>query len=166
VRYSAARTIGMVLGSAAMDLLHVLAHDPSERVRRRVASVLAELGADESLPVLETLLRDTTPVVRQHAGEALAHLGTPAAAAILAEALVRAETRPEAEARLLALGEPGLRATLAAARSTQAELRLAAAQLLGRFRHNSALPTLQHLARDSDQRVRAAAEGALKTLTG
>lgn len=166
VRYSAARTIGMVLGSAAMDLLHVLAHDPSERVRQRVASVLAELGTDEGLPVLESLLRDKTPQVRQYAGEALAHVGTPAAAAVLAEALIHPELRPEAQARLLALGEPGLRAALSAARSTHAELRLAAAQLLGRFRHTSALPTLQHLARDSDQRVRAAAEVALKTLTG
>lgn len=166
VRYSAARTVGTVLGNAAIDLLQVLAHDPVERVRRRVASVLAELGTDEGLPVLETLLRDETPVVRERAGEALVHIGTPAAATVLAEALTHATARPEAEARLLALGEPGLRAALSAARSTKAELRLAAAQLLGRFRHTSALPTLQHLTRDTDQRVRAAAEAALKALAG
>jgi len=166
VRYSAAWTIGMVLGSAAMDLLHVLAHDPVERVRQRVASVLAELGTDEGLPVLEVLLRDDAPQVREHAGEALAHIGTPAAAALLAEALTHPFARPVAEASLLALAEPGLRATLSAARSTNAELRLAAAQLLGRFRHTSALPTLQHLTRDSDQRVRAAAQAALKALAG
>ncbi|MDW8326524.1 MAG: HEAT repeat domain-containing protein [Anaerolineales bacterium] len=166
VRYSAARTIGMVLGNAAIDLLQVLAHDPVERVRRRVASVLAELGTDEGLPVLEMLLRDNAPVVRRYAGEALVHIGTPAAASVLAEALTHPTARPEAEARLLALGEAGLRATLSAARSTKAELRLAAAQLLSRFRYNGALPTLQFLTRDSDQRVRAAAEAALKELAG
>lgn len=166
VRYVAARTMAMVGGAAAIEPLGPLVHDPSEIVRARVANVLGELGVEDGVPLLERLIRDEVHGVRVQAAEGLAHIGTTGAIEALADALTHLTARPEAEAQLLSLGDAALRVLLSTARATRAELRIVSAHMLGRFGHNGAVPTLQHLLRDPDQRVRQAAEEALRVIAG
>ncbi len=164
VRRTAARTLALVAGASAVDALTLLAHDPVEGVRAEIGSVLGELGSDEGLNALELLLRDPAAEVRRRAGEALAHLGTHSAGEALADALTHAVAGAEARARLLGMGEIGLRVLLATARSADPELRVAAAQALGQARDRHAQPTLKQMLRDTDHRVRRAAEEALAAL--
>jgi HEAT repeat protein len=166
VRATAARTLAFVAGANAIDSLTLLAHDPMENVRATIGYVLGELGSEEGLPALETLLRDPVPAVRAQAGDALAHIGTTLALQSLVEALTHPTVKPEAQARLLALGEPAQRALLSATRSPQTELRIAAAEALGRTGNAQVATALQAMLRDADQRVKAAAEAALKELLG
>jgi HEAT repeat protein len=165
VREIAARTLAFVAGANAVDPLTLLAHDPVDTVRAAIGYVLGELGSEEGIPALETLLRDSSPSVRAQAGDALAHIGTSAALQSLVEALTHPIVKPEAQARLLALGEPALRVLINATRSPQAELRLAAAETLGRTGNAQIAPALHFMLRDADQRVKAAADEAIKALT-
>jgi len=165
VRAAAARTLALVAGGTAVDALTLLVHDPVESVRAAIGSVLGELGMDEGLYALEILLRDPAESVRARAGEALAHLGTHSAGEALADALTHAISQDEARARLLAMGDLGLRVLLATARSADPELRRAAAETLGQTRHPHAAPTLKQMLRDPDHRVRKAAEDALAAIT-
>jgi HEAT repeat protein len=59
---------------------------------------------------------------------------------------------------------PAIRVLLACARAAEPEMRAAAAEALGTLGHSLALPTLRLLVRDADERVRAAAEGALAAI--
>jgi HEAT repeat protein len=70
----------------------------------------------------------------------------------------------EAQTRLLAMGEQGMRVLLTTARSADAEQRAAAAVALGLAGYPNALPTLKQMLRDADQRVKKAAEAAIKTI--
>lgn len=164
VRRTAARTLALVAGPASIDTLAILAHDPVEEVRLSICQVLGELGLDEGVTALETLLRDHSLEVRRQAGAALAHIGTTASIEALVEALTHPTVKPEAQALVLSLGDAGVRVLLSTARSTNAELRLAAAETLGKTRSQHAAPALQHLRRDPDARVRQAADQALKAL--
>jgi HEAT repeat protein len=166
VRATAARTLAFVAGANAIDSLTVLAHDPMDNVRATIGYVLGELGSEEGIPALETLLRDSAPAVRAHAADALAHIGTTLALQSLVEALTHPTVKPEAQARLLAVGEPALRVLVSATRSPKTELRIAAAETLGRTGNAQVASALQVMLRDADQRVKAAAEEAITTLTG
>lgn len=165
VRRTAARTLALIAGPLAVDTLNILAHDQTEEVRLGICQVLGELGLDEGVPALEILLRDHALEVRRQAGAALAHIGTTASIEALVEALTHPTVKPEAQALVLSLGDAGVRVLLNTARASNAELRLAAAETLGKTRSQHAAPALQHLKRDPDARVRQAAEQALKTLS-
>lgn len=164
MRVIAVRVAAQIGEPRALEHLSLLAHDPVDAVRFEVADALGDLGDEEGIDALEVLLRDGSAEVRQHAAQALAHIGTLPAAEALTLALTLPLPKAEAQAQLATLGEQALRALLGTARSSDALLRAAAAESLGQLKSPHAVPTLKQLLRDSDGRVRQAAEGALKAM--
>jgi len=164
IRLVAARVAAQLSGPRAVEHIAPLADDPIELIRVEAAEALADLGNEEGIDVLTVLLQDQADAVRKHAAEALAHVGTLRAAEALAAALNHTPAKEFAQAQLKQMGEVAVRALLSATRSSEPELRAAAAELLGQLGQPHALPTLKLLLRDSDVRVRASAEAAMKLI--
>jgi HEAT repeat protein len=164
IRHVAVRVAAQVGGPRAAERIAQLADDPVESIRMETAEALADLGSEESIDALETLLQDQSAEVRKRAAEALAHVGTVRAAEALVGALRDLTSREAAQTQLMKMGELAQRALLNATRSAEPELRAAAAETLGQLGQQHVVPTLKLLLRDSDARVRAAAEAAVKAL--
>lgn len=164
IRMVAARVATQIGGPTAVEHIAPLADDPVEFVRLEAAEALGDLGSEDGIPALEVLLQDESPAARKLAAEALAHIGTVRAAEALAAALNLPPAKEFVQLQLKRMGEPALRALLTAARSAEPELRAVAAEMLGDIGQAHAVPTLKLLLRDSDARVRAAAQASVKLL--
>ncbi|MDQ3071460.1 MAG: HEAT repeat domain-containing protein, partial [Acidobacteriota bacterium] len=92
---------------AAPDL-RVLAHDPSARIRRRVALAIGRVGLEDGLPVLARLLQDAEPEVRAMAAFATGLIGSRDGIASLTAALTDASPLVQGRAAegLGLIGEP------------------------------------------------------------
>lgn len=164
VRLAAVRAVTLIGGLVGIERMALLVHDPEEEIRLEVADALGEFNSDEAFSALEVLLQDQAPTVRTRAAEALAHVGTLRAAEALAASLSHPLAKAQAQMQLARLGDQAVRALLGTARAAQPELRAAAAETLGQLRNKQAVPTLKLLLRDTDLRVRQAAEAALKAI--
>jgi HEAT repeat protein len=164
IRLAAARVVAQLGGPRAAEHIAPLADDPVETIRAEAADALADLGTEDGINALDVMLQDTSAKVRQRAAEALAHIGTLRAAETLAAALSQPSAKEFAQTQLRQMADIAVRALLNTTRSADPELRAAAAELLGQLGQPHALPTLKLLLRDSDVRVRTAAEAALKGL--
>ena len=125
---------------------------------------------DEStISQLQGLLEDPDPQVRRQAAEVLSHLGEERSSESLAATL-------GAESWLTSAGEPeqatqvqpssdqrhdSVSPLLKALQDPVADVRLAAAEALGKVGDASVVPTLTQALQDSDSRVRAAAARAI-----
>jgi HEAT repeat protein len=164
IRAAGTRAITQIGGPAAVESVGLLAHDPAEHLRLEAAQALGDLGSDEGIGALEVLLQDEAAAVRRGAAQALAHLGTVRAAEALVAALRHPSSKWEAQAELRQMGDMATRALLGAARHAEPEIRAVAAETLGQLGSLHAVPILNQLLRDTDARVRQAAEASLKLM--
>ncbi len=166
LRQAAARTLAAIAAPMAVERIGLLVYDPVEEVRLEAVETLGELGQEDGLGALELLMQDEALAVRRRAARAVAHVGTPAAMEALINALLHPLAKGPAQAELYQLGAHAIRALLRAARASQPELRAAAALTLGQMPglRTQIIPTLELLVVDPDQRVRDAAQDALKML--
>jgi HEAT repeat protein len=158
----------------APDLLAVVKHDESVKVRAGAALALGKIGADPGLacPVLVEALHDPAPRVRTAAALALGLFGPGAQGAgpALAAAL-RNEDAEVTSAAATALGNLGPRAEPAVPllidllRQDRRELRLRAVAVLGRIgpAAQAAGPALAEVTTDRDPALRREALRALVT---
>jgi HEAT repeat protein len=127
------------LDEFTLDQLQTLLDDPDEHIRAQAAEVLKRLGDSAS-------------------DEPLAAALQPKAHVVLEESHVRNRTQ-ETVAPQVAAAETnnGLVPLLSALHDSDAEVRLAAAEALGKLGNSAAIPGLSEALGDTDSRVRAAA---------
>jgi HEAT repeat protein len=166
-----------LLGSILQDHLPALVRalaDCDSRVRLRVIDALEDMGpaAVPAAPALVAALEDGNPFVRWAAARTLGRVG-PEAADIAVPALVRLLSSTHGELRLAAArsltsygpaARPALLALQQALASPEPELRLQAAEALGRMASPDAVPVLCAALEDPDERVRQSAAAALDGL--
>jgi HEAT repeat protein len=167
---------GMVRSFATQALAHIAdvravrAALTTDEAPRAFWKLMALKEIDEStISQLQGLLEDPDPQVRRQAAEVLSHLGEERSAESLAATF-------GAESWLTAAGEPkragqsqtpseqrrdSVSPLLKALRDPVADVRLAAAEALGKVGDASVVPTLTQALQDSDSRVRAAAARAI-----
>jgi HEAT repeat protein len=130
----AARRLGRLHASEAVEALGAALAEDTEAVRLAAAKALTQICSAAAAPALERALGDRAPAVRREAARGLARL-------------------PDTTAALAgALADPS------------AEVRRVAAEAMGRARDRAASAGLQRLLRDRDPGVRQAAAGALQAL--
>lgn len=140
-------------------------------VRATAAKLLGDLGSPGAVPALgERLVQDPDPVARQRCAEALALIGGEAAEQALAPALEDPlkSVRLAAVKGIIELNPAAAFDALArmVATDEEWEIRVNAAQGLGRSGLPEAEPFLEAALEDGNEFVRAAATNALKALGG
>lgn len=181
IRREAARTLGRIGATAksAVPALQKHLRDPASAVRRESLIALAEIGSDTPTLLVDItrVITEDDPSLRSIAAYALGRLGAAAKSAVpllrrmllsrdphektvAAWALV--QISPDAETVQSAV--PLL--VVALKRGESAEFREEAAKALGKIGANSPIvkDALTAAQKDSDERVRKAAENALKQL--
>jgi HEAT repeat protein len=131
------------LDESALDQLQALLDDPDEHIRAQAAEVLSRLGETASIEPLANALQSKAQTV----------VGEPP---------VRHETQETVATQVavrsaVAETDTGLVPLLSALHDPDAEVRLAAAEALGKLGDSGAIPGLSEALGDTDSRVRAAA---------
>ena len=167
VRAAAARALAQLAHPLAVrPLLQALAEDPSATVRLAAVESLSDLGNDSAADGLETaLIQDPDAAVREAAA---AVLGEFLADGSLPELLQARDADESPAVRTEAAGAldgyPSSQLTEALLLSREAEVRAAAAQLLGERGEPGVIPELIQALNDSDAAVRDAAGTALEQM--
>ena len=167
VRESAARALPRLgLPLAVRPLLKALADDPSAAVRLAAVEGLSDLGNASAADGLETaLLQDPEAAVREAAAQILGEFQVDGSLPELLQARDEDES-PEVRAEAAeALDDYRLgQLTEALLRSREAEVRAAAARLLGERGDPEVVPELIQALNDSEAAVRDAARTALEQM--
>ena len=125
---------------------------------------LATYGGKYSVPVLIEILEDQSLHVPDELFDALASLPDPKGAEAVSQQLGNFFNHRKAVRTLLTMGEVAEDALLKAAPSDNAEVSLAAVQLLGEVGTKKSLPLLAKAGKSKNQEVRAAAKESTKAI--
>jgi len=125
-----------------------------------VCSVLGRSGNASVLPALFALAKSANKTPRLAAIKAIPEIGHGSAVPVLAELMADADNEVAKAAQEALASIPGAeadQAVLAMAGSSEADKRLVAIEMIARRHMTSAMPTVQKLCQDKDNRVRNAA---------
>jgi len=160
VRFFAVESLGQLGGDEAVKLLMAAGSDPDPMVR--VAAVKAIDAMQDSDRLLAFFVGDTEATVRMFALAGQARRGKEDA---LAQLLALARARPDDPGAPAALGESKNRVAVAPLTemlaSTEAPMRMFAAEALGKIAAPESRPHLVAALKDAEATVRAAAATAL-----
>jgi len=168
VRQKTAEVLGEIGDiSSQGDLIGALS-DESESMRICVIDALVKLKAMDSLAKLKKIVtHDRVPTVRARAAWAIGEMKDKTGKRVLKRAL----GDPSLKVQLAAAGALGMlhdsrgyRLAIEAAESESPIIRIEAAKALGAIGLKKIVPVLEKLAKDSDNRVKRAAERALEKM--
>jgi HEAT repeat protein len=134
-----------------------------------VCSVLGRSGNASVLPALFALAKSANKTPRLAAIKAIPEIGHGSAVPVLAELMADADNEVAKAAQEALASIPGAeadQAVLAMAGSSEADKRLVAIEMIARRHMTSAMPTVQKLCQDKDNRVRNAALRRLGEISG
>jgi len=134
-----------------------------------VCSVLGRSGNASVLPALFALAKSANKTPRLAAIKAIPEIGHGSAVPVLAELMADADNevaKAAQEALASIRGAEADQAVLAMAGSSEADKRLVAIEMIARRHMTSAMPTVQKLCQDKDNRVRNAALRRLGEISG
>ena len=134
-----------------------------------VCSVLGRSGNAAVLPALFALAKSANKTPRLAAIKAIPEIGHGSAVPVLAELMADADNEVAKAAQEALASIPGAeadQAVLAMAGSSEADKRLVAIEMIARRHMTSAMPTVQKLCQDKDNRVRNAALRRLGEISG
>ncbi|MDO4717449.1 MAG: HEAT repeat domain-containing protein [Propionibacteriaceae bacterium] len=171
-RRAAAEALGVLGGAESVAGLVAALADPSPDVRRAAAAALGQAGADdqgtaeEVFRPLLTALSDEDPAVRAAAADALGALANPRALEPLISALTDRgpAVRQAVSDALETMSEVAVPPLIGALRAGHDDLRVRAAEVLGRIGDLRATDPLVEVARTPNERLRRAAVLALGEL--
>jgi HEAT repeat protein len=160
----AAEILELLGPSALARLLEERAH-PSAEVRKRVATLVANLGAGVFAPLAEELASQDTPRIMR-AAEILGELKNPSAAEVLVEQLAHPdpEVRRVVAKALFRVGCDGAQRVLISALEGPAEIAELAAYCLGSATGESVVAALAPLADPENNRPEAVQREAVRSL--
>ncbi len=164
-RTAAVRALGHTSGEPSVQgRLHEALRDTDAWVRYYACQAIGRLQDDAATDLIAELLRDHSGQVRVAAVEALAHLRGARAFAVLSEVLSSSDADLY-RAALVALGiskkKEALPKLLAALSAPEATTRLVALSALAELGSAEVLPAIAAATHDSDDGVRASANGFL-----
>lgn len=163
---------------AVRPLLEALEAE-SHLVRAAAAAILSRIGGETATGPLVKLLRDTRLAVRAQARQALARIGLPALKHLagglgeegaitwedfehIAKRIIAAAGRDKKSRReLVNAGKPTVAPLVRMLKHESADVRAAAAEILGHIGGEAAAPALVKLLKDKDDGVKAATMEAL-----
>lgn len=107
IRWSAVETLGWIGGARAVTALTKASRDDDDAVKMMAAKSLGKIGtgAQAALPVLIEMLKKEGEYIRNEVNDALANMGEPALRALLAAVKQGVLTREQAEPAMQAIRE-------------------------------------------------------------
>lgn len=154
-----AASLGALEAAEALPLLDQGLATTDADARFALAWLGAQLGSDAALPVLVRFLSDRDHHVRESAATTLAERGDPSGVGLVLE-MARRDRAPVQKANRSADAETRALVDRIALRE-----RVHACELLGKLRHEAAVPVLRRLAAGRVAEVAAAATRAIEAIT-
>lgn len=147
------------IGKDAIEPLAKAAKNENVDVRLAAINALGGMARPDTISILHAALKDDEPIIRDAAVAALGNTGSAKAIPALTEAIQNKDTKVRADAvqALVKLGRDSLEVMVEASKDKDWQVRRAATDGLGMLGLADAVPALNRLIVDEDDRVRTAA---------
>ena len=147
------------IGKDAIEPLATAAKNVNVEVRLAAINALGGMARPETIAILHAALKDDEPIIRDAAVAALGNTRSAKAIPALTEAIQNKDTKVRADAvqALVKLGRDSLEVMIEASKDKDWQVRRAATDGLGMLGLADAVPALNRLIVDEDDRVRTAA---------
>lgn len=151
------------VGKDAVEPLTQAAKNENVEVRLAAINALGGMARQDTIPVLHAALKDEDPIVRDAAVAALGNTGSAKAVPALTEAIQNKDVKVRADAvqALVKLGRDSLEVLVEASKDKDWQVRRVATDGMGLLASPDAVPALNRLLLDEDDRVRSAAALAI-----
>ena len=151
------------IGKDAVEPLTIAAKSENVDVRLAAINALGGMARQDTIPILHAALKDEEPMIRDAAVAALGNTGSAKAVPALTEAIQNKDVKVRADAvqALVKLGADSLSVLVEASKDKDWQVRRVATDGMGMLASSDAVPALNRLLLDDDERVRSAAALAI-----